>query len=60
MRIKLTCKNIKTDQTLIVNYNPHTWDHDVFENGEFLGKLRLRELFFNGFECVGKEFSYGY
>ena len=32
MRIKLTCKNIKTDQTLIVDYNPYSWDHDEFSS----------------------------
>lgn len=35
-----------------VEYNPYTWDHDAWDKDGYLGRIRLRELFFGNYEVV--------
>ena len=55
--IIMTFKHIKTDKSFIVRYDPNKYDHDIWEHGTYLGRIRLRELFFAGFECTDREFN---
>lgn len=45
----------KDGQQLVVRYDPIRYHHDVFENGQHLGRVRLREFYFNGWKCVKRE-----
>jgi len=54
--IKMTFKS--HDGTLLyVNYNATNWAHDCFDSTGFLGKIRLRELFFANYRCIEKTFK---
>lgn len=53
MTIYLTMQ--KRNKTLVVRYDPVRYDHDVFENGEHLGRIKLREFLFDGWKCIKRE-----
>lgn len=56
MDITLTLRHPKTDQKMTVRYNRYSYKHDVWENGVYIGEVRLRELYFNDFVCTDREF----
>jgi len=45
----------KNEEILTVNFDFNRWDHDIFENGQHLGKTTLKELFKGGWVCVKRE-----
>ena len=55
--IKLTFRNAENNQVLSVEYNPYYFVHDMWEDNVYLGKIKLKELFFNGFDCIFREFD---
>jgi len=52
MSLTLFLENLDTKQKLAVDYGFGNKTHNVWEDDTYLGRLRLRELFFNGFKCV--------
>ena len=45
----------KRNKILVVRFDPVRYHHDVFENGEHLGRIRMREFLFDGWKCVKRE-----
>lgn len=41
--------------TLVVEFDFNRYDHNVFQDGQHLGRLKLREFFFNGWKCIKRE-----
>ena len=60
IKILMTMEHPKTKQKFIVEYDETSYDHSAFEIDEFLGRVRLRELFFAGFKCVDRDITIDY
>jgi len=57
IRIIMQLEHPYTKHKLTVDYDETSYTHDLFDNDGYLGRVRMRELFFAGYKCVCKDIS---